>query len=317
MDNNTKSEVIYTKAKTNRRMLGHLIDIGIFLLTGIILFTLSNVIIKKTPFYSNKINALTQLRNESKLYVDDEVITSYVQDDTTFPNFEDKKNFLSVCIDEFYHNSTYFSDIPSQMSKYDTRRLAKENLFELNSENVVVEKEGAEASLLYSFYKTEVDDYALIYLYNNINYVTLSRFSFLTTLVEIIIVAFLSFFIFYYIFPAFIFKRGRQTIGMKLLKYGIITVHAVNQGLGIYSLRAVFMFFIFLPINFVSFLIPTFVSLGMMYFTKTNSSLVNYVFNDYMVDLSSQDIYLNDLERIEAQNALKNMSIESKDFTLK
>ena len=313
----SRTEVVYTKVKPGKRMLGHLIDVGIFLITSVLLFTLSNVVIKETGFYKQKINSLIQLRNDSKLYVNNKVVTTYVEDDTLFPNYEDKKNYLSVAIDEFYHNSTYFDDVAKQLEKYDKRRLAKPNLFELNAEEVVVEKEGAEAKKLYSFYKTEIDDYALVYLYNNIEYVTLSRFSFWCTFFEILFSVFLSFLVFYYIFPAFIFRRGRQTIGMKLLKYGIITIHAVNQGLGIFSLRCVFNFFIFLPLNFVSFLIPTFLSLGMMYFNKTNSSLTNYVFNDYMVDLTSQEIYLNDLERIEAQEALKNMSIENKDFTLK
>lgn len=316
MDSN-KIEVVYTKVKPGKRMLGHLIDIGMFLLTGILLFTLSNVVIKETKFYKDKIGALTQLRNESKLYVNNKVITTYVTDDTTFPNIEDKKTFLSNSIIEFYNNPTYFSNIASQMEKYDNRRLAKPNLFIRNEENIVVEKDGADVNKLYSFYKTEVDDHALVYLFNNVEYIKLSRFSFICTLVEIILSAFLSFFIFYYVFPAFIFRRGRQTIGMKLLKFGIITIHAVNQGFGIFTLRSVFNFFIFLPINFVSFLIPSFVSLAMMFINKTNSSLTNYVFNDYMVDLSSQEIYLNDLERIEAQEALKSMSIENKDFTLK
>ena len=313
---NSKTEVVYTKVKPGKRMLGHLIDIGLFLITGILLFTLSNVVIKKTNFYKDKVGALTQLRNESKMYVDNTVITKYVEDDSKFPNLEDKKNFLAPRILDFYNNPTYFSNVAKQMANYNNRRLAKSNLF-VEVDGVVLEKEGAEASKLFSFYKTEVDDHALLYLFNNENYVTLSRFSFLITLVEIIIAAFLSFLVFYYVFPAFIFKRGRQTIGMKLLKFGIITVKAVNQTLGIYTLRAVFMFFVFLPINFVSFLIPTFISLGMMFISKTNSSLTNYVFNDYMVDLTSQEIYLNDLERIEAQEALKKMSIQNKDFSLK
>ena len=64
-------------------------------------------------------------------------------------------------------------------------------------------------------------------------------------------------------------------------------------------------------------MIPTFVSITMMYVNKTNSSLVNYVFNDYMVDITAQDIYLNDLERIEAQESLKQASLENKDYRLK
>ena len=311
----TKTEVVYTKAKPGRRMLAHIMDIGIFLFMGIILFTIETVITRNSSFYTEKMERLTQIRNDSGLYTDNVVITTYVEDNTKFPSTTSKKTYLSGRIDYFYHNPTYFDDIAKQMEVYDKRRL-ESNLFEKNSEDQVVEK-NVDVSLLYSFYKSEVDDHAVVLLLNNLEYVTLSRFSFLVILVEIIIAVVLSFFIFYYLFPAFIFKRGRQTIGMKLTKIGIISIHAVNETLGIYSLRALFMFFVFIPINFVSFMIPTFVSVTMMYVNKTNSSLTNYVFNDYMVDLTAQDIYLNDLERIEAQNSLKQASLENRDYRLK
>lgn len=311
----TKTEVVYTKAKPGRRMLAHVMDIGIFLFMAIIVFTISTVIIRNSSFYIQKMERLTQIRNESGLYTNNIVITKYVEDDSNFPTTTSKKIFLSNKINYFYHNSTYFDDIEKQMEVYDKRRLDS-NLFFRNSDDVVVEKD-VDVSLLYSFYRSEVDDHAVVLLLNNLEYVSLSRFSFLVILVQIIISVVLSFFIFYYAIPAFIFRRGRQTIGMKLSKIGLISIHAVNESLGIYSLRAVFMFFVFIPINFVSFMIPTFVSITMMYVNKTNSSLVNYVFNDYMVDVTAQDIYLNDLERIEAQNSLKQASLENRDYRLK
>ena len=54
-----------------------------------------------------------------------------------------------------------------------------------------------------------------------------------------------------------------------------------------------------------------------MYFTKSNSSLVNYVFNDYMVDVTDQKIYFNALEREEFEIKLQEISIENKDLRLK
>lgn len=311
----TKTEVVYTKAKPGKRMLAHVMDIGIFLFAAIIVFTISTVITRNSSFYTERMERLTQIRNESGLYTDNIVITKYVEDNSKFPSTTSKKNYLSTKIDYFYHNSTYFDDIAKQMENYDKRRIDS-NLFIRNSEDVVVEKD-VDVSLLYSFYRSEVDDHAVVLLLNNLEYVSLSRFSFLVILVEIILSVVLSFFIFYYLFPAFIFRRGRQTIGMKLTKIGLISIHAVNESLGIYSLRALFMFFVFIIVNFVSFMIPTFVSVTMMFVNKTNSSLANYVFNDYMVDVTAQDIYLNDLERIEAQNSLKQASLENRDYRLK
>lgn len=310
-----KTEVVYTKAKPGRRMLAHVMDVGIFLIMSIMLFTVSNLIVRNSSSYTQSMERLSQIRNESGLYTENVIITTYVDDNTKFPNTTDKKEYLRKGIDYFYHNPTYFDDITKQMEIYDERRIAS-SLFARNSENQVVEKP-VDVSLLYAFYKSEIDDRAVVLLLNNLEYVTLSRISFISALIEIIVSATLSFIILYYIVPAFIFRRGRQTIGMKLSKIGLITIHAVNETLGIYTLRALFMFLVFIPINFVSFMIPTFVSITMMYVNKTNSSLVNYVFNDYMVDLTSQDIYLNDLERIEAQESLKQASLENRDYRLK
>lgn len=311
---NSKTEVVYTKAKPGRRMLAHIMDIGIFLFTAIMLFTVSNLVVKNSSSYIRSMERLAQVKNESGIFTDNIVISTYVEDNAKFPNITDKNEYLRKGIDYFYHNPTYFDDISKQMEVYDKRRLDS-SLFE-EKDGQVVEKKVL-VNQLYAFYKSEVDDRAVVLLLNNLEYVSLSRISFIAALIEIIISATLSFIIFYYIFPAFIFRRGRQTIGMKLSKVGLITIHAVNETLGIYTLRAVFMFFVFIPINFVSFMIPTFISITMMYVNKTNSSLVNYVFNDYMVDVTAQDIYLNDLERIEAQESLKQASLENRDYRLK
>lgn len=316
MEENKKIEVVYEKAAPSKRMLAYIIDVGIFILTAIIFFTFANMGVRSSSFYTQKEKDLATLKIESSLYVDDKVITDYIANNSDYPNYEDKKAFLSNHIDAFYSNLTYFSDVAAQKEAYDKRKLDNPTLFEKNGEDEVVEK-AVEPELLYKFYVEEVDNHAMTYLFNNIEYVKLTQFFFLVILVEIIIVVFLSFLIYFYIIPVTFFRRGRQTIGMKLEKIGLISIYAVNQTFWVYTLRALFMFFVFIVVNFVSFLIPTFVSLAMMYFTKRNSSLVNYVFNDYIVNVKDQDIYLDDVERYEAQESLKQLSIRDKDFSLK
>ena len=317
-----KTEVIYTKASLGRRMLAHLIDVGIFLFAAIILFTSFNMLMKETGYYQIRINDLVAMRNASGLYVDNEKITTYVKDDSLYPNYSDKKVALSDRIDAFYHNSTYFDNFTDINNKYNERKANAKSgtiyLFEESAENPgeYVEK-AVDAKLLYEFYSNEIDNYSLGYLVNNSTFLALTQFSFRCSVVEVIIAAFISFIIFYYILPTTCFKRGRQTIGMKLEKIGLISIRADNITFGTYTLRAVFMFFVFVPLNFVGFLIPSFLSIGMMYFSKTNSSLPNYVFNDYMVDITNQDIYFNDLERAEFQTKAKEASIENQNFKLK
>ena len=126
---NSKTEVVYTKAKPGRRMLAHVMDVGIFLFSAIIFFTLANLITRNSSFYTVRQERLIQIRNESGLYTNNVVITQYVEDNTTFPSVTSKKVYLRERILTFYHNPTYFDDISKQMETYDARRLANPGIF--------------------------------------------------------------------------------------------------------------------------------------------------------------------------------------------
>ena len=318
MENNAPQEIVYTKAKLGRRMAGHFFDLGILFLATSILVSIVNMIVINTGWYKGKEADLVAMRNESKLYDDGVVISEVAADDTTFPSYENKKDYLSVRIDEFYHSPTYFKDL-TIWDEYGERKLnaVEENvhLFVKNGDKIV--ENNVSHELLYNFYKAEVDDHALAYLMTNVDYFNLTRLQFWTIIIEIIVLTTLMFTFFYLIFPLVIFKRGRQTIGMKLEKIALISYRAVNVTGGKYVLRFLFMYAVFIPLNFVSFLIPSLVSTTMMYFSKTNSSLPNYVFNDYMVDITNQEIYLNELEREYKEEERKKISLENRDLTLK
>lgn len=313
-----KIEVTYAKASVGKRMLAHIIDIGLLFLSTAIIFSLSNMVITNSRFYKNKQEEFIVIKNESRLYENNIDIVTYVSDDTLFPTYFAKKEEIKNRLEEFYHNPTYFSN-NTKYEEYQNRKLEYQvngiYLFEKDGDDIV--ERNVDDVYLFEFYKNEINDYAMAYLVNNSKYFALNSFTFLTSIIQIAVAVTVAFIIFYLVFPLAVFKRGRQTIGMKLEKFGIITLKAENESAGKYVGRFFFMYFIFLPINFVSFLIPSFVSIGMMYFTKSNSSLVNYVFNDYMVDVTNQKIYFSALEREEAEENLKNMSIENKDLYLK
>lgn len=314
-----KIEVVYTKGKLGKRLFAHFIDLSILFLSTMIFFTISNVIVTHSHFYLQKADQLTALRNESKMYEEGVVITTYVQNDELFPSYASKKEELSTRLDEFYHNSTYIIR-EDTLKNYNQRKLdATDNnihLFVVEN-NEIVESNIVSHEVLYNFYVTEINDYALSNLFNNPDYFYLVSYSFLTSVVQVAILLVINFTVLYLVLPLTCFKRGRQTIGMKLEKLGLINIRAENLSAGVYVGRFFFMFLVFIPLNAVSFLIPTFVSVGMMYFTKTNSSLVNYVFNDYIVDVTNQTIYYSALEREESNYRLEQVSIENKDFKLK
>ena len=316
---NNKIEVVYKKAKLGKRMLAYFIDFGLLIMTTLIMVSIINIPITRSSWYKSKENELTEIRNETGLYVDGINIVDYLTDNEGFPSYEEKKNELSNRIDNFYKNTTYFNDLNKIKTEYDNRKLnAKKdgvNLF-IQEDGKVVEN-AVSAEHLYNFYVEETQNYTFAFLMRNTNYFYLTRFSFLVTIVEFVSLFTLFFIVYFLILPLTCFKRGRQTIGMKLEKIGIISVKAVNVTTGKYIGRFVFNYFVFFILDFVGFLIPAIVSITMMYLTKTNSNLTNYVFNDYAVDVADKTIYLNALEREESEFKLQEISLENKDFTLK
>ena len=316
---NNKIEVVYKKAKLGKRMLAYFIDIGLLIMTTLIMVSIINIPITRSSWYKSKENELTEIRNETGLYVDGINIVDYLTDNEGFPSYEEKKNELSNRIDNFYKNTTYFNDLNKIKTEYDNRKLnAKKdgvNLF-IQEDGKVVEN-AVSAEHLYNFYVEETQNYTFAFLMRNTNYFYLTRFSFLVTIVEFVSLFTLFFIVYFLVLPLTCFKRGRQTIGMKLEKIGIISVKAVNVTTGKFIGRFVFNYFVFFILNFVGFLIPSIVSITMMYVNKTNSNLTNYVFNDYAVDVADKTIYLNALEREESEFKLQEISLENKDFTLK
>ena len=316
---NNKIEVVYVKAKLGKRLFAHFIDLSILFLATMIFFTITNVIVTHSGFYLYKEEQLTQMRNESKMYEKGVVITTYVQNDELYPSYAAKKDELSSRIDEFYQNPTYIIS-EDTVKDYNKRKLeAVDNnvhLFVVENSKIV-ENNVVSHEVLYNFYVNEIDNYALANLFHSSDYFYLVSFNFLTSAIQVAILLFVNFVVLYLILPTTCFKRGRQTIGMKLEKIGLISLSAVNVTTGKYVGRFFFNYFVFFILDFVGFLIPAIVSVTMMFVTKTNSNLPNYVFNDYAVDNTDKTIYLNSIERAESEFKLQEISIENKDFTLK
>ena len=256
-----KTEVLYTKAKILKRIGAHFIDIGLTFLTALTLYSIINTIITHSGWFKSKENEMVEIKNESGLYIDAVVVTSYVDNADLYPSYLERKNELSSRIDTFYVNPTYFNDNKALIN-YNGRKLNATTTVDGNTihlfivEADVIKENAVSDEALFNFYKEEIDDNALGYLVNNPTYFALTKFSFWVSVVEIIVLATISFALYYLLFPLAVFRRGRQTLGMKLEKIGLITVKAENLSAGVYVGRFFFMYFVFLPLNFVSFLIP-------------------------------------------------------------
>ena len=321
-----KIEVVYTKAKLGKRMLAHVIDVGSLAILSVIFFVGFHYGFQASPLYISKERELEQVKEESGLYIKGIEATTYMESNShkdEYPSYASMKDDLGNRIYTFYQNPTYFSSTV-RLDEYNQRRLAAKttvgdaqvNLFEVIDEQIK-EKSGISDETFYNFYKGEFENYAMANLINNTTYLQITQFVFISEASIILIAITISFTGVYLILPLTAFKRGRQTLGMKLNKIGLITVRAVNESAGVYVGRFFFNYFVFIPLNFISFLIPSFVSLGMMFFSKTNSSITSYVFNDYMVDVDLKKIYMNEAEREYAEEELKKFKLENKDLNLK
>ena len=304
-----KTEVVYDKAPLSKRILSHFFDISIWLLTSLIFFTVVNMAVNNTDWYKKKENQLIALKNDSKLYKDNQLVTEYIEATNDFASIQEKKDYLCNVIDEFYSNPEFFKDT-EHIAKYSERKLAvvsdNVHLF-VTKDGQVVENE-VQPALLFDFYKKEINDHSLGYLFNNKTYYNLTRFDFWKVIVEISSSATLFYLVYYLVLPLTLFKRGRQTIGMKLSRIALLDIHALTVKKTPFILRTLFI---------LAFLVPSFISIGMMYMTRANQSLTNYIFNDYFVDTSNQHIYLDEGERQFSKSNLEKVSIENKDFVIK
>lgn len=316
--NNEIKEVVYEKASLLKRLIAYFFDISIWLLSSLILFTAVNSIVNSSSWYKSIENELIEIKNESKLYVDNVIVTTYITESNAFENIQQEKEFLTYSIDSFYSNTEYF-DNQNHINEYNQRKLNAivDGVHLFITDNDFIIENSVNPSYLVDFYSVEINDYALAFLFKNKNYSNLTSISFKKVIIEVLSMATLMFAVYYLVLPLTCFKRGRQTIGMRLEKIALIDVHALNVSTKKYVLRFIFMYFVFVIIAPLSFLIPCFISIGMMYLNKTNSSLTNYVFNDYMVDNTNQQIYLDEAERYLAKDHLEEVSIENKEIVLK
>lgn len=319
MENNKTLEKEYYTVKIHKKILASFVDLFIFICSTVVIFSLINIGYQNLngPF-KNSVSENKSLRIESKLYNENDIlITDEIESSSTM-TYQQKKNELSYILDYFYSSTTFF---PSNEGKviYEGRKkeaiVDKQALFVLK-DNTYVENKNIAPKKYYNFYKDEIENHALVYLNNNDKYVNNERKIFLILVLTILVISTLVYFIYYLILPSTIFKRGRQTLGMKLFKFSLIGVNALNVKISMYIVRCIFNFFVMYLLNVFSFFIVSLISLAMLYFSKRRQNLTNYIFNDYFVDTTVDDIYLNFYEYLDKNEFDHQIKIEDKTLKM-
>lgn len=317
-------EVVYSIPKKSKRFLAMFVDFAIFGIFAFFLFGAMHVGFKETDFFKNFENNRNSLRLESNLYVYNAnnqvvLITDYLVDNQEYPSYASKKDELRKRIDNFYNNKT-FIDSDTFIVNYNERRLnATSNgihLFIETENKQIIENNAANPEYIYNFYVTEVTNYCSRYVFNNPAYGDYTRFIFLTGVVEGVIAVTISFIIFFIIFPMFIFYRGRQTIGRKIFKIGLVGANALNVSKRRFLCRELFSLFAMVYVNFATILIPLLISLFLIFFSKNSQSLIDYVTATYQIDVTVDDVYLDYGDYISKKEQRSSASIENNDYKI-
>lgn len=311
-------ELVYSPASFGKRIAAFVLDALLLLFAALTLFTLLNMGVQEMPFSKSNYETRSNIQNESGLYVDGTLISTYVNEDAAnLSSYREKKDFLSDRLEKFYTLDAFFSDT-SKHDEYSERRLEYKyegtNLFIEN--NGKIEETSGNPQYFYDFYVSEVENYALPCLYSNDEYANTTVVYLLTMIVEFIIAMTLSAIIFLLVLPLTVFRRGRQTLGKKLFKISLLSVKAVNIKTSQYILRFIFIYFVYILLGFFSFLIPELLSLAMLAFSKRRQNLVDYVFNHYQVDSTNKEIYLDIADYYMHMQAKKKAKLENKDLEL-
>lgn len=316
-------DVEYTKAKISSRFLAFIVDIFILLFTTFIIFSFSNMAIQNMRFYTNLVDGREKLKTSSGLYLEDgTMITTYMDSDTQqeYNSNLQKKNKLSSVLKTFYSNDVFF-DLTNNdgLKEYNERKTnAKHNdqsLFTFDLGEYL--ENNLDPVYFYDFYKDEVEYHAIQYLFNSNEYTNHTKTIFLILFIIFIVELIICYVVYFLVFPLTFLKRGRQTLGMKLFKISLISSNALNIKTNIFWLRFAFNLSIMLLLDLFAFLIPFILSVTMLYVTKTNQNLTNYVFNDYCVDSTNDDIYLNYFEYLDKKRLNEETRLENKNLTLK
>lgn len=313
-------DIHYRRPKFAHRVLANLIDLILFALAFIGLFTLSRYLVSLTPHHSKTFATVNQMRLDSGLYREENGqmvdIVSYMNTSNVLTN-EGKVVLSEFSIKKFFTFEEKYlsSERYTQMSeKYDTDRLEKtyvENsvtyhLFELNGDNEIVKNNEFYEGHKYvyrDFYLDYIDRYFQGYFSTTPAYYEATRILFYyLVFLDVPVSIILSIVLVYYV-PTLFFRRGRKTLGKALYRIGTVDMRFLSPKFGRNTARwSLFLLEVILGI--CSLGIIFILSFTMMAFSKNKQGFPDYILGLQEVDTSNNKIYftyeeieLNDVER--------------------
>lgn len=315
-----KIEISYSKPSLGKRFLAMLVDFFFFGFLTFVLFSLSNTAVSSMEFYQKNMELRTSLQEESSLYVKGDDIVTYVKNnEELFTGVRAQKDYLSAHIDAFYANEKFLSEgeRTKALGEYASRKAnaSKDGTPLFTLKDGVYEENDVNPSWHIDFYAEEIDNHARPIFASYLPYIETTKTIWITAIIEFFASMTVSYFLFFVVVPLWLLKRGRLTVGRSIFKIGMIGKDAFNVSTKRFLLRALFSYVVYLILD-IAFLIPLFISAGMLFLSNRNQSLADYVLGTYMVDVTNDDIYLDINDYLDRKNLSKKASIENKSFEL-
>jgi len=299
----------YYKAPFGKRLFAFFFDLILMSVVALGFFALTRLILERSSSYQSAFETYVRVSTDSGLYVYEETndnlvtIKEYYSGET----YEVQNDKEEAALTAFYQKDEFFDqqDSASGLALYQAQKIGEKRIgasdsldyFVYDSSHQLVSNPSYSAEKMNAFYDTAIND-GIQYLNNVDAYVAASKT--LSLSVNFILIPCsisLSFIIFEFLIPLIFFRRGWQSLGMKVFSLSLLNGMAISPSFKSFLARFLWMFFVEVLLSSMTFGVPIIVSFSMFAFRKDGQSFHDYMSGAYMVDSSEQSVYLSKEER--------------------
>ena len=322
-------EIEYQKASFARRVLSALLDMILFSVFTFLLYSYALSFLPLTfPSYVANVETFTERKAESGLFSDfyeqndSTLVSDYYRHEIAQAENSDKKlevtkeanTYIEQVLTDFYQMET-FLEVTGGLKTYQEQKIPEGEqisfYFVYSETGQIVQNAARNQDEMWEFYQSAVDE-ALGYLYQDSVLLSSSRVITWTHVGMISIAIIIGGCLFYLMFP-FIFKKNRQTLGKKLFKLGVINADGLRPNNKKTLGRFALFFFLEIVLSLLTFGVPLIISFSMVAFSKTGTSLHDYLANTYVVDVSTYNIYKSIDEYQGEEKHKRNFDVKPRD----
>ncbi len=298
-------ELEYYKAPLVKRFVAFLIDITLAGVLALGVFCLLRLAVENSDSYKSAFTSYVALSRDSGLYTYEETEDNLVQivtyaKGTYKDDYAKQVEFCETRISSFYVNDPigiFDGDEGSKIYQNEKvgdssyKRSDGSSYFALDDS--LKPKAIVDDETLMGFYDEAIVS-AIQYLSRSEEYTnaskTLSKTINLLLIPSSITAGML---VFEFLIPLIFFRRGWQTLGMKIFKLSLITSGAVSPKFRSFLFRFLWILLAETLLSMMTFAVPLFLTFTMAILRKDGQAFHDYMSGVYLIDSSEQTVYLS------------------------